>query len=129
MGLRVKALEGKKTRRVATGRVGAPKSTAWKPGQSGNPSGRPKGSKGKKTLRDEKVIAEAEAKGLTPMSYLLSVMINAREPRNVRIHCAVALLPYMHKKLPTDTNVTMKTPQELVAAVQEHVKAAMAQTK
>lgn len=42
------------------GKRGAHLAPAWKPGQSGNPNGRPKGSKNKLTLLKEMVLQNAE---------------------------------------------------------------------
>jgi len=67
----------------------------FKPGVSGNPSGRPRRRPSKKTLRG--MLAAA---GTLPIEYLLSVMTDAKASRRDRMEAAKALLPYTSRKLP-----------------------------
>lgn len=65
-------------------------------------AGRKKGLPNKKTAEAQ---AMAQATGITPLEYLLSVMREpAQEPRD-RLAAAVAAAPYVHAKL-SSMNVT-----------------------
>lgn len=74
----------------------------FKPGQSGNPNGKPKG-------RVAKLDAEARAKaheGLTPLDYMLGVLRDLNETDERRMDAAKAAAPYVHAKLSTvDANI------------------------
>jgi hypothetical protein len=73
----------------------------FKPGQSGNPNGRPQGSLNKFAVKTAQKVAES---GMTPIDYLVSVYrdetVNLRE----RVLAARAAAPYVHPKL---SNVEM----------------------
>ena len=59
-------------------------------------AGRPRGSK---TARlPAPATSEAEAAGLSPLAYLLSVMNDAAEPVETRMRAAGLALPYCHAK-------------------------------
>lgn len=86
-------------RRSTTGR-GLPHS-AWEPGTSGNPAGRPKGVISYRDLLTAEDRARiADAAGCTPLQYLLSVMLDQESPQGVRLDAAKAAAPYMHRKMP-----------------------------
>lgn len=77
----------------------------FKPGQSGNPNGKPKG-------RVAKIDAEARAKaheGLTPLDYMLGVLRDEAETDDRRMDAAKAAAPYVHARLSSvDANVEGK---------------------
>ena len=67
-------------------------------GQSGNPAGRPPGSKNRSTL-----LAIIEAAGdVTPLEYLLSEQGDEREDRDRRLKAACAAAPFCHPKVSDD---------------------------
>ena len=68
----------------------------FQPGQSGNPNGRPKGSRNKATAKRE---AEIEASGLTPLSFMLAVLRDETASREERMWAAKAAAPYVHPRL------------------------------
>jgi len=70
--------------------------TGFAPGQSGNPSGRPKGARNKATAKREREIAKS---GLTPLEYMLQVMRNPKASEDRRDDMAKAAAPYVHPKL------------------------------
>lgn len=70
--------------------------TPFSKGVSGNPNGRPKGSKNKATARREREIAK---QGQTPLEYMLRVMRDSRAGGDRRDKMAVAAAPYVHPKL------------------------------
>ena len=68
----------------------------FKPGESGNPTGRKKGVPNKATLARQAKIA---ASGLTPLDYLMGRVCDKDEDQDVRIDCAKAAAPYVHPRL------------------------------
>jgi hypothetical protein len=73
----------------------------WKPGQSGNPNGRPAGIVSRVSrLTGEERLALARKYNVTPLEFLLSVMADHDEPMDARIDAAKAAAPYMHRKMP-----------------------------
>ena len=108
------------------------RSTSFKPGQSGNPKGRPKGAKDKLTEHKHQLIASS---GMTPVEFLTFVYRDQlydkyveklstdskttyfeRAPdakkidvtMNQRISCAMGAAPYIHKKMPIGIEVKDK---------------------
>jgi hypothetical protein len=76
--------------------------TRWKKGQTGNPAGKPKGALtkvGKMTLAERQKLVE-ENDWLTPLRFLMSVMVCEENPLDVRMDAAKAALPYIHRKMP-----------------------------
>lgn len=58
--------------------------------------GRPKGSRNKKTLAQVEAV---EASGLTPLEFMLSVLRDVEQAKDVRLDAAKAAAPYVHPKL------------------------------
>lgn len=80
--------------------------SAFKPGQSGNPKGRPPG----RVAWRDRLTAEDRAKmateaGCTPLQWLLSVMLDTAHPFGDRLDAAKVAAPYMHKKMPIAVEV------------------------
>lgn len=101
-------------------RFGAPRmgvaSTSYKPGQSGNPRGRPVGSIGYKDLLTAEDRAKiANAAGCTPLQFLLSVMLDQKHPMDTRIDAAKTAAPYLHRKMPIAVELPGSKPQVDVA--------------
>jgi hypothetical protein len=68
----------------------------WVSGQSGNPNGRPKGSRNKRT---EEIFNRLEARGdLDPADLLSSIVTNQQEPKELRIQAAGLLMSYKYSK-------------------------------
>jgi hypothetical protein len=65
-------------------------------GRSGNPKGRPKGSRNKRTSA---LIEAAEAGGETPLNYMLRVMRDPATSAKRRDEMAKAAAPYLHARL------------------------------
>jgi hypothetical protein len=68
----------------------------FRPGQSGNPFGRPRGARNKRSLAN---IDGAQAGGLLPLDFLLSVMRDTKQLVERRLEAAKAAAPYLHSKL------------------------------
>jgi hypothetical protein len=76
--------------------------TRFKPGHSGNPKGKPRGTKSKVTkltLAERKALLD-ENEWLTPLRYLMSVMVCEDNDQGVRMDAARYALPYIHRKMP-----------------------------
>lgn len=82
----------------------------FRPGQSGNPRGRPIGARNRRSVD---AIRLAEAEGSTPLEFLLGLMRDAQIDLPTRIDAARAALPYVHARLtPVATvNVEIKPEQ------------------
>ena len=68
----------------------------FQPGQSGNPNGRPKGSRNKASARRE---AEIEASGLTPLQHMLNILRDETASKQDRMWAAEKAAPYVHPRL------------------------------
>ncbi len=71
----------------------------WQKGQSGNQTGRKKGSKNKTTLAREHAAKEGPNKSLTPLQHMLKLMRDPKQPQAVRMEMAKAAAPYLHPRL------------------------------
>jgi hypothetical protein len=68
----------------------------FRPGNSGNARGRPRGSRNKRTRA---LIEAAEASGETPLQYMLRVMRDRSADAKRRDAMAMAAAPYLHSRL------------------------------
>lgn len=85
------------------------------PGVSGNPSGKPRGT-GKHQvaarLRTERESVNgrlaiiAKAGGLTPLQFLQSIYMDDQEEMGYRLTAATQALPYLHRRLPAELEIT-----------------------
>lgn len=66
------------------------------PGQSGNPAGRPKGARNRRT---QVLVQAAQAGGAMPVDFLLRTMRAESQPIERRLEAAKAAAPYLHPKL------------------------------
>jgi hypothetical protein len=68
----------------------------FKPGASGNPHGRPRGSRNRRTRA---LVEAAQAGGEMPLDYMLRVMRDPSIPAKRRDEMAKAAAPFLHPKL------------------------------
>jgi hypothetical protein len=68
----------------------------FRPGASGNPKGRPRGSLNKRT---QTLLEAAEAGGEMPLDFLLRLMRDPHSPMARRLEAAKAAAPFLHPKL------------------------------
>jgi hypothetical protein len=72
-----------------------PRSKPFESGRSGNPRGRPKGSRNKRTIADQEIIAS----GMSPLAFLCSVFRDPKQPMKRRIEAAKSAAAYVYPKL------------------------------
>ena len=74
----------------------------FKKGQSGNPKGRPKGALGKvaQMTNQERLKLLVEHGDVTPLKFLMSVMVDENERKDMRVDAAKHAAPYFHRKMP-----------------------------
>ena len=65
-----------------------------------NKGGRPPGAKNKRTLALQRRIQQA---GVTPLEYLVSIMVDEDQEQHTRIDAAKAAAPYIHPRLQSTT--------------------------
>jgi hypothetical protein len=68
----------------------------FRPGQSGNPRGRPAGARNRRTLD---AITAAEAEGELPLEFLLRTMRDPKVDLPTRLDVAKAAMPYLHARI------------------------------
>ena len=71
-----------------------------------NRKGKPKGAKAKidRFTMDERQRLAKEC-GTTPLEFMLSLMVDPRESKSVRLDAAKYAAPYMHKKMPVGLEI------------------------
>lgn len=69
----------------------------WKPGQSGNPNGRPRGARNRSSYELREAL---KARGdRDPAEFLSEIVSNENESKELRIAASGQLMPYYHSKL------------------------------
>jgi hypothetical protein len=64
-------------------------------------AGRRKGSKNKKTLEHQAMLEKARSEGLMPLEYMLKLMRDEKESKEVRMEMAKHAAGYLHPRLTT----------------------------
>lgn len=72
----------------------------FKKGQSGNPAGRPVGTKTKAVRMWAEALELSKKFRISPLEYMLSVVNDPRHYPQVRLDAAKAAAPYVHQKMP-----------------------------
>src|SRR5918996_6620577 len=83
----------------------------WKPGQSGNPAGKPK-----KPRRSFDAVRRLEALGADPLEEVIALARNPKVPEVARLKAWLALMDYSYPKL------TPVVPSETVSATLEELQ-------
>ena len=89
----------------------APTPASFKPGQSGNPSGRPK-----RTKEELDLIAACKERAPQALDVLMEVMTNGENERN-RITAAVTIIERAYGK-PVQATLTGNASQELIEKIE-----------
>jgi Family of unknown function (DUF5681) len=84
------------------------------PGQSGNPTGRPKGARNKRT-RD--LVQAAQAGGELPVDFLLRTMRDENQPIERRLEAAKSAAPYLHPKISTVEHSVLQADENKVTNI------------
>ena len=94
----------------AVNKSGKQRGRPFRPGASGNPRDRPRGSLNKRT---QKVLEAAEAGGEMPLDFLLRLMRDPHSPMARRLEAAKAAAPFLHPKLSAiDAKLSQEPPAE-----------------
>jgi Family of unknown function (DUF5681) len=80
----------------AVNKSGKQRGRPFRPGASGNPKGRPRGSLNKRTRT---LLEAAKAGGEMPLDFLLRLMRDSHSPMARRLEAAKAAAPFLHPKL------------------------------
>ena len=65
-------------------------------GVSGNPAGKPKGTKNRRTIAREAGIAMK----LTPLAYMQSILDDSKSTEHQKMWASQNMAPYIHRKMP-----------------------------
>jgi hypothetical protein len=106
---------------------GGRKSTSFKPGQSGNPHGRPTNSElvgSSKTRADVRELAKE--KGPLAIETLASIMIDIKAPPAARVGAATAILDRGYGKPPQTIDANVNIFDQMTDEEQKTLLAAMA---
>ena len=80
-------------------KIPAPGTRGFKPGVSGNPKGKPKGSKNRSSLA--RALGIDKKPGLMPLEFMLEVLRHPDDyPFVARQWAAKEAAPYLHRKMP-----------------------------
>jgi hypothetical protein len=82
----------------------------FSPGTSGNPRGRPKGARNKRTSGN---LEAAKAGGELPLDYMLRVMRDPKVSNSRRDEMARTAAPYLHPRLAATVATVHSSPQQL----------------
>src|SRR5215471_8895940 len=85
----------------AVNKSGKQRGRPFKPGASGNPHGRPRGSRNKRT---QALLEAAQNGGELPLDYMLAVMRDPKAQARRRDDMAKAAAPYVHSRLASIEN-------------------------
>lgn len=75
-------------------------STSYTPGLSGNPRGRPKGSRNKASVAREQLVCES---GLSPLDFMLRILEDENANLADRKWAAEKAAPFIHPRVASET--------------------------
>jgi Family of unknown function (DUF5681) len=88
-------------------------------GQSGNPSGKKKGTGLKIKAQAQEVLVLT---GEQPGHFLARLMSDPNTPKETQVECAKALMPYLHKKKPEAREIYTPGEEPNSAATVERIR-------
>ena len=97
-----------------------------KGGAALNPNGRPKGSRNKRSVEDDKLLeAVTTKKGWkTPLEIMLEIANDPASSKSMKLAASSAAAPYVHSKKAAElAQPAMGSPAEYAAAVREQLAA------